>query len=110
MAHDARKGAALAARRTYESSLLERLRAEAFALKPTTTEPTATTWEPPAVGDRGAQEVVHWVACLAKQLSAADACAPSAPAGPSSLPRPARPASASASLMRSRSVPVGLMD
>jgi hypothetical protein len=29
---------------------------------------------------------------------------------PSSLPRPARPASASASLMRSRSVPVGLMD
>lgn len=81
MAHDARKGAALAARRTYESSLLERLRAEAFALKPTTTEPAAATWEPPAVGDRGAQEVVHWVACLAKQLSAADACAPSAPAG-----------------------------
>ena len=81
MAHDARKGAALAARRTYESSLLERLRAEAFALKPTTTEPAAATWEPPAVGDRGAQEVVHWVACLAKQLSAADACAPAAPAG-----------------------------
>ena len=43
MAHDARKGAVLAARRTYESSLLERLRAEAFALKPTTAKPAAAT-------------------------------------------------------------------